>query len=482
MALYYVLLRAWVHLGNGETTVRLLSCLIGTLTVPALYAVGARLFDRPTGLVAALLLAADAGHLWASQEARSYALAMCLTTLSWWLLLRAAAVTPAVTETASATAAVPRARATTPQATLQWIAYVTTAALAVYAHFYAALVLLAQAAVALRLPLGRVASAGADSRADGARTDARIAPRVVLACTAALVALLLPLLRFLVAHAHHNIDWIGDAHRNALLTLVWPVLHPTSDLGLAAVLALVVVGPLSMAVAWRRVPIIQRWRYSLVLLWLWVPIVVAVTTSLALAPVIDERYLTICLPPLALAAAATLTRGWSRGRSLGWSHGWSIATLVALLALDAASVYWYYSRSENEDWRGATAYILDRAALGDRVLFYAPYVHIPFDLYRDRAGRMRDAPPQGPAPGQPLAAAVAAAEQSAPRVWLVLSHADSPACEDAIARDLRASFRTVERHAFTHIAVELLTDPRPGPGASPTHPAAFTVSRACPQQ
>ena len=49
MALYYVLLRGWIHLGDSEFMVRALSVLMGVLTIPAIYYLGKQLFDRPTG-------------------------------------------------------------------------------------------------------------------------------------------------------------------------------------------------------------------------------------------------------------------------------------------------------------------------------------------------------------------------------------------------------------------------------------------------
>jgi 4-amino-4-deoxy-L-arabinose transferase-like glycosyltransferase len=446
MGLYYLLLRAWVHLGDGETTVRLLSCIFGTVTVAALYIAGARLFDRTTGLVAALLLAVDAGHLWVSQEARSYALVMCLTTISWWFLLRAA------------TAA--RGRETW----IAWAAYVVTAALAVYAHFYAALVLLAQAGVALWIPIGTATS---DSITGG-----RIPRRVVLAGTLALVALLWPLARFLIAHPHHNIDWIGSEHQNRLQGVLWPVMHPTSSWGLASVAMLVVVGPGAIVAAWRRLTITTRWRCGVVLMWLGVPIVIAVATSLLLTPVIDQRYLTVCLPPLALATAVALTHVWP--------PRWFGGALLTVLAVDSVSVHWYYTHAVNEDWRGATAYVIGQAAPGDRVLFYAPYVHIPFDLYRDRLGVVRDASPQGPRHGQSLAVATAEARAQAPRVWLVLSHVDSPACQRAVARDLGSRFASGTRRAFTQIEVDLFS--APSDSSSGQAPAADSISVNCPQR
>jgi mannosyltransferase len=440
MALYYLALRAWLPLGDRETTVRLLSCIAGTLTVPALYAVGTRLFGRTTGLTAALLLAADAGRLWASQEARSYALVMLLSIVSWWTLLRAADARPGG----------PAWRA--------WSLYVLVTALAVYAHFYAALVLLAQAAVALWLPV----------RTDGPGSAVleRISTRVVVACTVALIALLWPLLLFL-RRPHHNIDWIAAAHQDRMAGILSPVIHPTSPWGLFAVIALVVSGPLALSIAWRRIPAPARWRYTLVLLWLGVPVVITVVTSLVVAPVIDQRYMTICIPPLALAGAAAL--------GAVWPPRWSIAVLLLTLALDGVSITWYYTRLDKENWRDATAYVLAHAAPGDRIVFYAPYTRIPFDLYRNLQNAPPSAPPQGPAQGQSLAAAVDEIRSGSPRAWLVLSHVDSPACAQAIVEDLGSQFAASDAREFTHIEVRLFSASR---GPLPLGPSQARA--ACP--
>src|SRR6266576_3132432 len=46
MALYYLLLRAWVKLGDGEAWVRLLSALAGIAVIPVLYGLARRLYSE----------------------------------------------------------------------------------------------------------------------------------------------------------------------------------------------------------------------------------------------------------------------------------------------------------------------------------------------------------------------------------------------------------------------------------------------------
>ncbi len=88
--LYYALAWFWTQLtGTGEFGLRSLSALAGVATVPVAYLLGAELRGRRTGLVAAALVAVNPMLLWYSQEARSYALLVLLTSLSLLYFLRA---------------------------------------------------------------------------------------------------------------------------------------------------------------------------------------------------------------------------------------------------------------------------------------------------------------------------------------------------------------------------------------------------------
>jgi mannosyltransferase len=88
--LYYVL--AWLSsrlLGIGEVALRALPALLGTATIPAVWALGRRLGGDRAGLAAAVLVAVNPMLVWFSQEARAYALLALLGALSALLWLRA---------------------------------------------------------------------------------------------------------------------------------------------------------------------------------------------------------------------------------------------------------------------------------------------------------------------------------------------------------------------------------------------------------
>jgi mannosyltransferase len=80
--LHNLVLFAMIHaFGDSEVVLRLPSAIFGVANVAAIYWLGIILNDRPAGLLAALLLAVSAFHIWYSQEARMYALLALSATL-----------------------------------------------------------------------------------------------------------------------------------------------------------------------------------------------------------------------------------------------------------------------------------------------------------------------------------------------------------------------------------------------------------------
>jgi len=80
----YLLLKWWLTLARSDAEMRLLYALLGTLTVPAAFALGARMFGKRAGLWAALLVAVNPLHLYYSNEVRYPALLTLLLTLQVW--------------------------------------------------------------------------------------------------------------------------------------------------------------------------------------------------------------------------------------------------------------------------------------------------------------------------------------------------------------------------------------------------------------
>jgi 4-amino-4-deoxy-L-arabinose transferase-like glycosyltransferase len=88
--LAYALFHTWGRtFGESEVAMRLLPALLGTLGIPALYALGHRIGGRRAGILAALLWAFHPLQIWHAQDARNYALWATWSVLALWLALRA---------------------------------------------------------------------------------------------------------------------------------------------------------------------------------------------------------------------------------------------------------------------------------------------------------------------------------------------------------------------------------------------------------
>jgi len=82
--LYFVVAWGWQKVfGSGEVTLRFLSAMLGTATVPVAYAAARELASRRAGLYAAALTATSPLLIWYSQEIRTYPLLVFLSALSF---------------------------------------------------------------------------------------------------------------------------------------------------------------------------------------------------------------------------------------------------------------------------------------------------------------------------------------------------------------------------------------------------------------
>ena len=169
MALYHGVLALWLQLGSDEAWTRLPSIVFALATLPFLFALGRRLFDRTTAALAVALLCVNVSYVGYARDARSYALVLLLVTASSFFLVRAVEDSR------------PR----------DWAGWALLSALAVWAHLFAALVLVAQIAWLL---LERES----------------VPRRRALAAVGGLAALLLPLaLAVVLGGQSAQLDWLG---------------------------------------------------------------------------------------------------------------------------------------------------------------------------------------------------------------------------------------------------------------------------------
>lgn len=125
--LYYLVLHIWVLIvGPSPISVRLLSVLLGTLSIPMLFFLARRLFGVGVGLMAALTMAVAPFHIYYSQETRMYAFVTLLILYSMYLFL----------------SLLQRQEASS--SPIHWLLYIVVTSLAMYTQYYAVFIPISQ--------------------------------------------------------------------------------------------------------------------------------------------------------------------------------------------------------------------------------------------------------------------------------------------------------------------------------------------------
>lgn len=405
MSLYYVLLNFWMRIfGESEAAIRSLSALFGALAVAAIYLLGARLFGRTVGFVAGLLLALNAFMVQYAQTARTYALLIFLVTLSSYFLV------------------VELER----PSTRSRIGYVCASTLAMYAHYFAAYVLVVHlgTVVALR------------GRAALKRAWLGVAAAIALLCTPEAI----------IAHRRGPgamIGWISQPSVNEV-GRVFVDFAGGSQLLLFALLA----GGCYATVSAIRER--QYWPHLFVAAWLVVPVVLDFAVSF-IQPMFINRYLIICVPALVLFGASAIAR---LRRPL------TVAVFTApLVLLSVTQLLAWYGRDAQENWRDATRYVLAATHPSDAIVFCPKYAHEPFEYYE------RQSEVSGPTKleGRPLVLEELPPAPEGPplverhRIWLVIGW---PQYHLKEARPIQLSlltesYRVAARRCFRNVVVVL---------------------------
>jgi mannosyltransferase len=338
MALYYVALKPWLHFGYGESTVRLLSVVPGVLSIPLMYALGARLLGRQVGILASLLLAVNTCAVGVSQEARAYSFLVLFVLLSSWLFVRLI------------------------EAPGYWAAvvYAAIAGVTCYVHYFGVLVPAAHAVSVFGLPANR-------------------RPWRPLILAWAIVALLAaPVLWLIHAQDVGHISWLQPP---SWLELYHLGVFLAADGGKAVgavllVLELVCVGLFGAALrrVWRDTDCdLKRWPYSLIASMVFTPVILTLLVSIV-RPAFYHRFLIICLPGWLLVVAVSVLQLRARA--------WRIGAISAVCAISLTTTGLFYVR-QTEDWRDGVTYLMANARPDDRVLYFQSVGQFAGESYRD---------------------------------------------------------------------------------------------------
>jgi mannosyltransferase len=409
MAPYYVLLRLWLALGSSEGFIRALSVLFSVGTIPVVYALGARLFGRSTGLLAAWFLAINAYHIRYAQEARAYAMVVFLAALATWLFVKN------IEEPAAA----------------HWKEYTAVCVLCAYSHFYGALIVAAHFVSLAFLPRGQ---------ADW---------RKLLPSLGWFTCFMIPIAVFSAKTGTAPVNWIPPVNWGTLpkFGIVFAGNYGPRllllDLGM---ISLAAVGAVQMRREGGRA--FETWGYGLLFSWLLAPLGIVLGASLV-RPLFSPRFLSPCLPALLLLVAAGFTRVRREALSLALCAAISAGSLLGTISYYETDFDLYRA-----DWRAAAAYVFDHAQPGDSVYSYQANQE-PFEFYR---WQRRPAPAWPKTLNPPLTSddakedfavipgtVLRSARPAGERVWLLLPYIDNPTGKpdpaDLAVRDWFASGR-----------------------------------------
>jgi mannosyltransferase len=435
MSLYYLLLRIWLHFGQSPYFIRGLSVAISAASILAIYWLGCLLYDRRVGLGAAALLAVNVYDIRYAQEARSYSLFVLLAMLSSVFLV-------------SWLRQPSRAK---------WRAYVFASILAVYAHFYA-LLLIAAHWLMLRW-------AGRPNRDANQPNAERALRRAWITISIAV----LPLLIFVAKTGAGPIKWI---QRPGLVDLLHVSVYITDGFPVLYLLAsLTTLIPLKKDLLARDGKW-ETWRVHFLFLWMLFPVILTLVLSFA-RPVFLPRYMIFCLPALLILTAAGLMSVPSK-----WLAALLIAGTVLLSARMIPFVYGHDFDTEREASGAATNFILDHTQPGDAIIFHIAATRVPYEFFRSLRAEENTASPNfaaalgpeilfprhGPGldyrdfTGKPTAEFLRGALPGHPRVWLMLMNngTDRPDPTTVMLTQLLPTlFPKNQRWEFTRVEVRL---------------------------
>jgi len=341
--LYYIILKLWISFGQDEVTLRSLSAIFGIFLVPLIYVIGSHLFNNRSGLCSALIISTNAFFLEYSQEARAYTMLLFFITLSSFFFIKSIEQPTWKNRTA----------------------YVVFSILAVYTHFFAALVLLAHVLSLVSLKFRKMQWSG------------------IFTTYFTIGLFLSPLAIFMLTADTVHVTWIT---KPAIKDVYRFFMEITGSNGRALLFlhfsACFIFAIFAVQSYLQNGKSIQTWKYFSLISWLFLPVFVTYIYSIYKTPIFLPKYLIVTLPSLVLMTGNAISRIKNR-------YVFSIVVLI-FVALSIHSVFMKTYPKPKENFKDATSFVISQAQIGDAIIFCARDARVPFDYYRKRMGAPPD--------------------------------------------------------------------------------------------
>ncbi len=356
MELYYLFLHfwlditAWFGLNSTEVVVRFPSAIFAAVSTVVLFALGRRFLGSIAACVGTLLYLFNYLQLVYAQQTRAYALQLFLLCVAWYALFAALHAQK--------------------RAVRWWLCYCIAMVLAVYAHLFSGLILLAQI----------VAFAGLLLLPNAWQVQARKAMRAYIISLVVIGALSIPMLLESLQGA--KTGWLPVPHWGDVPALFFMISgYNRRYLIVGAVFMLLGLCALAGTYFARSIPALWRavqksrllservaatqdivpFAWSM-LCWLLVPIVVSYIISHGSIRLFSTRYLVTIVPALFLLFAACVALVRWRAVQVG--------LMVVLVLLAATSLPLYYQSAQVEDWNATVHWMEQQYKTGDGLVCY----------------------------------------------------------------------------------------------------------------
>jgi mannosyltransferase len=408
--------------GDSEWILRFPSALCGVLSVLVLYFLGARLYTRKEGLIAAALSAVLWCPIYYSQEARPYSMLLLATMLAtyFWLPL------------------VRHARHGTRFSRLDAAGYALAAILSSYLHYFGLYLVLLQGTAALLLCFKRVRGV------------------VLLAAIYLVMGLAyLPWVPAALSDLRREPIWIKAPTPGAILEYLRFLFNGSWSLSVVAALCGAALGwgvyRMAKEKSFREIGIEPLSPTLILVCWLVLPFAGAYVKSLVSVPVLTPRNLIISLP----AAYLLVARAVARLPLRGWGHGLLTAGLAGGFVLQLIFGMEYYAEPHKEQFREAVQYLVERdRAYGDSMILVWGAYPDQFDYYFEKAGSGRRADVVGGREADLVPVIQHILKENPRYVWYVVVQARAQV-EPEFAGFLNKNFTMLEHRQFVGLGVWL---------------------------
>jgi len=344
--LYHEILHFWrLTVGDSVVAARALSLIFYLALIPAMYFLGKLAYGRNAGLFTAGLIAVSPFMNWYGNEIRMYTLFTLLIILNQYCFLRLWRVNEK-TE---------RARDNV------WVAYILTALLGIFTHYFFFLALSAQALfffLRRRIFPREALKRFLFSWGFIALCFAPWAAFVLLQGQAANASPMLtaPTTVNLFSAFSQFLFGFQDDHLSTIFLSLWPLT--------------VVMGFFALRKTTRMEPQTEYFMLSVVL-----GISLAFFGSLYIAPVFVSRYLIFTIPALYLLLASLFAL--YPPRAAAFARGGLIALMLGMLAVEIFNP----ATPVKENYREAATFLADQAAAQDVIVLSAPFTFYPIEYY-----------------------------------------------------------------------------------------------------